>query len=201
MGSVHIAGPREVDAAVGGVVKAWPIPLLSVATGNASIIKTGEKLPLSALLFSRLLYPDGILSILSGGLETGELLSSRMRIRKTFFTGSALAGKAVAQATARSNPQVMHPHPRAWWEDPCNSVRRLRYGGYEYWADLTEIPVRFAYLALGLPRTTRLTIGLEVGVNTSGNAHPDLASGGWKDSGIGRDLGDHGVYKKRRSGL
>lgn len=47
--------------------------------------------------------PDGILSILSGARETGELLSSHMRIRKISFTGSVPAGKAVAQAAARSN--------------------------------------------------------------------------------------------------
>uniref|UniRef100_A0A8H7XRG9 Aldehyde dehydrogenase domain-containing protein n=1 Tax=Psilocybe cubensis TaxID=181762 RepID=A0A8H7XRG9_PSICU len=79
----------------------------AMATGNASIIKTSEKSPLNALVFAKLAkqagVPDGILTILSGGRETGELLSSHMRIRKIAFTGSPAAGRAVAQAAARSN--------------------------------------------------------------------------------------------------
>ncbi|KDR84659.1 hypothetical protein GALMADRAFT_151449 [Galerina marginata CBS 339.88] len=93
----------------------WNAPLVMVtmkvgpalAAGNASIIKTSEKSPLAALIVARLAkeagVPDGILSILSGGRETGQIIASHMKIRKISFTGSTLAGKSVAQAAARSN--------------------------------------------------------------------------------------------------
>lgn len=47
--------------------------------------------------------PDGILSVISGARETGQLLASHMKIRKIAFTGSSLAGRAVAEASVRSN--------------------------------------------------------------------------------------------------
>ncbi|KIK53243.1 hypothetical protein GYMLUDRAFT_207419 [Collybiopsis luxurians FD-317 M1] len=109
--SMEIRQPYGVTA---GIIP-WNGPLVmfawksapALAVGNASIIKTSEKSPLSALILASLVkqagIPDGVLSIISGARETGELLASHMRIRKIAFTGSPSAGRAVAQAAARSN--------------------------------------------------------------------------------------------------
>ncbi|PPQ96647.1 hypothetical protein CVT26_010637 [Gymnopilus dilepis] len=105
---------RQPYGVTAGIIP-WNAPLVMVtmkvapalAAGNASIIKTSEKSPLTALVIARLAkeagVPDGILSILSGGRDTGAIIASHMKIRKISFTGSTLAGKAVAQAAARSN--------------------------------------------------------------------------------------------------
>jgi len=42
-------------------------------------------------------------NIVAGGPETGNLLSSHMRISKVSFTGSAIAGRKVAEAANKSN--------------------------------------------------------------------------------------------------
>ncbi|PPQ94687.1 hypothetical protein CVT25_009542 [Psilocybe cyanescens] len=105
---------RQPYGVIAGIAP-WNAPIITLiikiapalATGNAAIIKSSEKSPLSALLVAGLInqagIPEGVVSILSGARETGELLSSHMRIRKISFTGSSAAGKAVAQAAARSN--------------------------------------------------------------------------------------------------
>ncbi|THC89608.1 hypothetical protein EYZ11_010940 [Aspergillus tanneri] len=63
---------------------------------------------LLAQLATKAGFPPGIVNIVSGAAETGELLSSHMKIRflwysKISFTGSTRAGRAVMQAAARSN--------------------------------------------------------------------------------------------------
>ncbi|PPQ94688.1 hypothetical protein CVT25_009543 [Psilocybe cyanescens] len=300
----------------------------ALATGNASIIKTSEKSPLSALLFAGLVakagIPDGVLSILSGARETGQLLASHMRIRKIAFTGSALVGKSVAEAAARSNlksctlelggksPVVVfedcdmedavtrvlggfnrnsgqicvagtrlyvqdtifdkfsqklaasaesykvgEPTDQSFSSGPQVDIlqhkRILQYietgkaegakvltGGAAgddkgfyvkptIFVDVkddatinkeeifgpvavlhkfsteeevlkrandTEYGLAAYVFTKDVSRAIRFAKGLEagqVGVNTTGNAHPDLAFGGWKGSGIGRELGDHSI--------
>lgn len=101
-----------------GVVAAiipWNFPTMiwchevppACGAGNAIILKTSEKSPLSGLLLSQIAFeagfPPGIVNVLSGTGSTGELLSSHMKIRRISFTGSVRAGRAVMQAAARSN--------------------------------------------------------------------------------------------------
>ncbi|KAH9481979.1 Aldehyde dehydrogenase [Psilocybe cubensis] len=327
---------RQPYGVTAGIIP-WNAPLSmlalktapALATGNASIIKTSEKSPLSALLFAELVVkaglPDGILSILSGARETGQLLASHMRIRKIAFTGSAIAGKAVAEAAARSNlksctlelggkspvivfedcdmedtvtrvlggfntnsGQICIAGTRVYVQDiifdkfaeklaaaaesykvgdptdqSCSSgpqvdilqhKRVLQYietgkaegakvltGGtagddegfyvkptifidvkddaiinkeeifgpvavlHKFTseeevlkrANDTEYGLAAYVFTKDVSRAIRFIKGLEagqVGVNTTGNAHPDLAFGGWKGSGIGRELGDHAIH-------
>ncbi|KEF58269.1 uncharacterized protein A1O9_06195 [Exophiala aquamarina CBS 119918] len=101
-----------------GVVAAivpWNFPTMiwchevppACGAGNAIILKTSEKSPLSGLFLAQLAldagFPPGIVNVVSGAGPTGELLSSHMTIRKISFTGSVRAGRAVMQAAARSN--------------------------------------------------------------------------------------------------
>ncbi|GAA5884049.1 hypothetical protein JCM6882_002116 [Rhodosporidiobolus microsporus] len=79
----------------------------SVAAGNAIILKSSEKSPLSALYLAGLTkeagFPPGIVQVVSGSGETGKLLAEHPGIRKISFTGSVGTGKAVAAAAAKSN--------------------------------------------------------------------------------------------------
>ncbi|KAK4500577.1 hypothetical protein PRZ48_008766 [Zasmidium cellare] len=101
-----------------GVVAAivpWNFPTMiwchevppACGAGNAIILKTSEKSPLSGLVLAELAlkagFPPGIVNVVSGASATGELLSSHMRIRRISFTGSTRAGRAVMQAAAKSN--------------------------------------------------------------------------------------------------
>lgn len=48
-------------------------------------------------------FPPGVINIITGAGSTGNLLASHMNIDKVAFTGSAVAGKAVMVAAAKSN--------------------------------------------------------------------------------------------------
>ena len=112
-GHLHIS-LRQPFGVVAGIVP-WNFPTMlwchevvpACAAGNAMILKTSEKSPLSGILLAQLAtqagFPPGIINVVSGAGQTGELLSSHMRIRRIGFTGSTRAGRAVMQAAARSN--------------------------------------------------------------------------------------------------
>ncbi|KIY01115.1 uncharacterized protein Z520_02667 [Fonsecaea multimorphosa CBS 102226] len=101
-----------------GVVAAiipWNFPALlfcheivpACGAGNAMILKTSEKAPLSGVFLGQLCHeagiPPGVVNVISGAGETGALLSSHMQIRRISFTGSTRAGRAVMEAAAKSN--------------------------------------------------------------------------------------------------
>ena len=79
----------------------------ALAAGNAMIIKTSEKAPLSSLLFAKLALeagvPGGVLQVLGGLGDTGRLLAEHMRIRKISFTGSTRTGRLIMAGAAKSN--------------------------------------------------------------------------------------------------
>ncbi|KAH7419742.1 aldehyde dehydrogenase [Cadophora sp. MPI-SDFR-AT-0126] len=79
----------------------------ALAAGNAFIFKASEKSPLGALalgpLFVEAGFPPGVVQFITGGKETGSLLASHNVISKVSFTGSALVGKKIQEAAARSN--------------------------------------------------------------------------------------------------
>ncbi|GAA5977244.1 hypothetical protein JCM11641_003888 [Rhodosporidiobolus odoratus] len=85
----------------------------AVAAGNAIILKSSEKSPLSALYLAGLCkeagFPPGIVQIVSGGGETGKLLAEHPDMRKISFTGSVATGKRVAAAAAMSNLKNVSP--------------------------------------------------------------------------------------------
>jgi aldehyde dehydrogenase (NAD+) len=95
----------------------WNSPILlgaaligaALATGNAIILKSSEKAPLTMCFFAQLvketgLFPPGIVQIVSGmGPTTGAALAEHMEIRKLAFIGSVGTGKKVKEMGARSN--------------------------------------------------------------------------------------------------
>ena len=105
---------RQPFGVVAGIVP-WNFPTMlacheigpACGAGNALILKTSEKSPLSGTFLGKLSaeagFPPGIVNIISGAGDTGSLLSSHMKIRKISFTGSTKAGRSVMQAAAKSN--------------------------------------------------------------------------------------------------
>jgi aldehyde dehydrogenase (NAD+) len=80
----------------------------SLAAGNALILKSSEKAPLSPLLLAKLSadagFPPGILQVVSGyGPTAGAALAKHLKVRKISFTGSLAVGKLVQEMGAKSN--------------------------------------------------------------------------------------------------
>nr|WP_200863400.1 betaine-aldehyde dehydrogenase [Lutibaculum baratangense] len=100
--------PLGICAGIG----AWNYPIQiaswktapALAAGNAMLFKPSEVTPLTALELGRIVEeagaPPGLLSILPGGRETGEILSTHPAIAKISVTGSVPTGKAVMASAA-----------------------------------------------------------------------------------------------------
>ena len=82
----------------------------SLAAGNACIIKPAEATTLSTLDYMAVFrsLPEGLVSCLPGGAETGKALVESDRTHAVAFTGSVAAGRRVAVACAeRMKPCVI----------------------------------------------------------------------------------------------
>jgi len=110
------ANPRSLGVAA--QVVPWNFPLLmlawkiapALAAGNTVVIKPAETTPLTALIFAEILQqadlPAGVVNIITGAGETGELLVNHPGVDKVAFTGSTAVGKAIARSTAGSGKKV-----------------------------------------------------------------------------------------------
>lgn len=78
-----------------------------MATGNTFILKSSEKSPLATCAYGDLIneagFPPGVINVITGAGLVGSLLAHHMDIAKIAFTGSAVAGRAVMAAAAKSN--------------------------------------------------------------------------------------------------
>jgi acyl-CoA reductase-like NAD-dependent aldehyde dehydrogenase len=114
-------GPVLVRREPVGVVAAitpWNIPQLTIAgklapallAGCTVILKPSPETPLDANWLAALCaqagLPEGVLSVLPAGRETGAYLVSHPGIDKIAFTGSVGAGKAVMAAAAQNLTRV-----------------------------------------------------------------------------------------------
>ena len=69
------------------------------------MLKAPEQAPLSCLRLAELLadvFPPGVLNILSGGREAGEVLSTHAKVGKITLIGSIPTGLAIQKAAAAS---------------------------------------------------------------------------------------------------
>jgi len=108
--------PRSLGVAA--QVIPWNFPLLmlawkiapALAAGNTVVIKPAETTPLTALIFAEILQqadlPAGVVNIITGAGETGELLVNHPDVDKVAFTGSTAVGKAIARSTAGSGKKI-----------------------------------------------------------------------------------------------
>ncbi len=98
---------REPIGVVAAVVP-WNAPVMVAVTkifpallmGCSMVLKTAPESPLSAYLLAEAFIeadlPPGVLSIVTGGREVGEYLVAHPGVDKVTFTGSTLAGRAIA---------------------------------------------------------------------------------------------------------
>ncbi|MFF4405804.1 aldehyde dehydrogenase [Streptomyces sp. NPDC001262] len=114
-------GPLLVRREPVGVVAAvvpWNVPQFTAATklapallaGCSVILKPSPETPLDAYLLAEIAaeagLPEGVLSVLPAGRETGEYLVGHPGVDKVAFTGSVAAGKRVMEVAARNLTRV-----------------------------------------------------------------------------------------------
>lgn len=97
-----------------GAITAWNVPLFlicnkfgaALAAGCSIVLKPAPETPLTgnylAELFAEAGVPDGVISVVPGGADTGKALVEHPGVDKITFTGSTAAGKAIGAACAHS---------------------------------------------------------------------------------------------------
>ncbi|GAA4921544.1 aldehyde dehydrogenase [Streptomyces coeruleoprunus] len=116
-----VLGPILVRREPAGVVAAvvpWNVPQFTAAAklapallaGCTAVLKPAPETPLDAYLLAEIArdagLPEGVLSILPAGRETGEYLVGHPGVDKVSFTGSVAAGKRVMEVASRHLTRV-----------------------------------------------------------------------------------------------
>lgn len=103
----------EVPFGLVGAITPWNSPATLeaqklapiLAAGNAVMLKPSEETPLVGLEYEALAreagFPDGIVTVVTGGIELGRAMVSHPGIDMISFTGGSAAGRHVAAETAR----------------------------------------------------------------------------------------------------
>ena len=101
-------------AGVVGAITAWNVPLFLVcnkfgaalAAGCSIVLKPAPETPLIANVLAEIMVeagvPEGVISVVPGGAETGKALVDHPGVDKITFTGSTAAGKAIGASCAQS---------------------------------------------------------------------------------------------------
>lgn len=105
-------GAEVAPVGVVGQIIPWNFPLLmaawkiapALACGNTVVLKPAETTPLTALKLAELFQdaglPPGVVNLITGAGETGQMLVEHPDIDKVAFTGSTVVGKAIRRAVA-----------------------------------------------------------------------------------------------------
>ena len=98
---------REPVGVVGAII-AWNVPLFllcnkfgpALAAGCSVVLKPAPETPINANLLAELFteagVPEGVISVVPGGVETGKALVEHPEVDKITFTGSTVAGRTIA---------------------------------------------------------------------------------------------------------
>jgi benzaldehyde dehydrogenase (NAD) len=110
---------RQVPVGVVGVIAPFNVPTIlavralapALALGNAVLLKPDPRTAVSGgVVFAELLreagLPQGLLSVLPGGAETGEAVVVEPSVRVIAFTGSTRAGRIVGELAGRHLKRV-----------------------------------------------------------------------------------------------
>ena len=104
-GEVHV---RKAPVGVVGAIVPWNVPHLvlmpklipALIAGCAVVVKPAPETPLDAMWLAEMLdevdLPEGVVSIIPGGRETGEHLVRHPGVDKIAFTGSTASGRRIA---------------------------------------------------------------------------------------------------------
>jgi aldehyde dehydrogenase (NAD+) len=105
LGEVHV---RRAPVGVVGAIVPWNVPqfvimpklIPALIAGCPVVVKPAPETPLDAMWLAEMLQevdlPDGVVSILPGGRDTGESLVRHPGVDKIAFTGSTAAGRRIA---------------------------------------------------------------------------------------------------------
>lgn len=109
----------EVPVGIVGAITPWNSPATLeaqklapiLAAGNAVILKPSEVTPLVGLEYAALAkeagFPDGIVTVLTGGIELGRAMVSHPGIDMISFTGGTAGGRHIAAEAARQLKPVV----------------------------------------------------------------------------------------------
>ncbi|MFW0795156.1 aldehyde dehydrogenase [Gordonia sp. CPCC 205515] len=98
---------REAIGVVGAII-AWNVPLFllankfgpALAAGCSIVLKPAPETPLNANLLAQIFteagVPEGVISVVPGGVTAGQTLVDHPDVDKITFTGSTAAGRAIA---------------------------------------------------------------------------------------------------------
>ncbi|OZC84251.1 benzaldehyde dehydrogenase [Rhodococcus sp. 06-412-2C] len=105
---------RRIPVGVVGVIAPFNFPLIlsiravapALALGNAVVLKPDPRTALCggvvlARIFEEAGLPEGLLSVLPGGADTGEAVVVHPDVRVIAFTGSTAAGRAIGELAGR----------------------------------------------------------------------------------------------------
>ena len=104
-GEVHV---RRAPVGVVGAIVPWNVPQVlimpklipALIAGCTVVVKPAPETPLDALWLAEMLdeieLPEGVVSIIPGGRETGESLVRHPGVDKISFTGSSATGRRIA---------------------------------------------------------------------------------------------------------
>jgi aldehyde dehydrogenase (NAD+) len=104
-GDVHV---RRAPVGVVGAIVPWNVPqflimpklIPALIAGCAVVVKPAPETPLDAMWLAEMLeeidLPEGVVSIIPGGRETGEALVRHPGVDKVSFTGSSATGRHIA---------------------------------------------------------------------------------------------------------
>lgn len=109
----HIVEVHHTPLGVVGAITPWNFPVLlglwkvapCLVTGNTMVMKPSPYTPLTSLFFGEIaqdVLPAGVLNVVSGGNELGQIITEHPAISKISFTGSTATGKRV-MASGASN--------------------------------------------------------------------------------------------------
>jgi len=115
-GKKVFAYTRKEPVGVVGAIVPWNSPIVltamklapALAAGCTIVLKPAEDTSLTALRLGELLlaagFPAGVVNIVTGyGAEAGAALANHRDVDKIAFTGSTATGRAIVEASARSN--------------------------------------------------------------------------------------------------
>lgn len=100
---------------VNALITPWNFPLMilawklapALATGNTVVIKPSEVTPLTSIRLVELCeqagFPRGVVNLVTGAGDVGEMLTRHMDVDHVSYTGSTPVGRRIVQASAESN--------------------------------------------------------------------------------------------------
>ncbi|MGA2552716.1 MAG: aldehyde dehydrogenase family protein [Burkholderiaceae bacterium] len=102
---------RRRPLGVVGAITAWNYPVLlamwkivpAVLAGNTIVLKPSPHTPVATLRLgelAQLIFPPGVVNVVSGGNELGAWMTEHSGIRKIAFTGSAPTGRRIMASAA-----------------------------------------------------------------------------------------------------